>query len=62
MLGEDPKEVEKNSLPVRVTIVIRNEQYTIVITTCHTVLSFSLSPLLSSNLMPVSLTSLLLLF
>ena len=41
-LGEDPKEVEKNSLPVRVTIMIRNEQYTIVMTTCHAMLFISL--------------------
>ena len=35
VLEEDPIEVEKNSLPVRVTIIIRNEQYTIVMTICH---------------------------
>ena len=39
-LGEDPKEVEKNSLPVR---VIRNEQYTVVMTICEAVLFISLN-------------------
>ena len=42
VLGEDPKEVEKNSLPVRVTKIIRNKQYTIVMTMCHAVLFISL--------------------
>ena len=49
MLREDPKEVEMNSLLIRVTIITRNDQYTIVMTMCHMqCFSFHLTPLLSS--------------
>ena len=48
-LGKDPEEAEMNSLPVRVTIMIRNEKYTRIMTTCNKqCFSFHLTPLLSS--------------
>ncbi len=57
VLGENYKEVEKNSLPVRVT---RNEQYILVMTMCNMQgFSFPLSPLMSSLLKPVYCMSLL---
>ena len=57
VLGEDHKEAENNSLPVRVT---QNEQYIFVMSMCHMQgFSFPLSPLLSSLLKPVYSASLL---
>ena len=59
MLREDPKEVEMNSLLIRVTIITRNDQYTIVMTMCHMqCFSFLFSLLMSSLLKPVYSTSL----